>query len=275
MATNYLTSGFFASGKFDGYVGEAQLRYRSDIINVIAGGGYIESDGHDNQTISYFDPFLGSEVTLNSETSLNMYHGNGYIYTMTQFPKNMTWTLGLSYDRYNAQELKTDQFNPKFGVMYTPWEGTTVRAAAFRVFKRPFLFNQTIEPTQVAGFNQLFDDGNGTEYWRYGFGIDQKLLKNLFGGVEYSWRDLKVTYGDAYTVPGVTIWKKADWDEHLFRAYLNWAVPPYLAFSAEYQYERFDRGVDFPGTELLTKLITQRVPLAVNFFHPTGVFRAI
>jgi hypothetical protein len=41
--------------------------------------------------------------------------------------------------------------------------GTTLRAAAFRVLKRTLITDQTLEPTQVAGFNQFFDDANLTE----------------------------------------------------------------------------------------------------------------
>ena len=52
----------------------------------------------------------------------------------------------------------TNQFNPKFGAMWNPFPATTVRAAAFRVLKRRLITNQTLEPTQVAGFNQFYDD---------------------------------------------------------------------------------------------------------------------
>jgi hypothetical protein len=42
--------------------------------------------------------------------------------------------------------------------------------------------NQTIEPTQVAGFNQFFVDAEGTDAWRYGIAMDQKFSKDLFAG---------------------------------------------------------------------------------------------
>ena len=140
-------------------------------------------------------------------------------------------------------------------------------AAAFRVVKRFFLHNQTIEPTQVAGFNQFFDEMNGTYFWRYGFALDQKITKNLFGGAEYSWRRITTSYVD---LSGIN--EYADWKENLFRAYLNWAPHSLLALSAEYQYERLDRDVADPGLEMISKLITQRVPLAANVFHPSGIY---
>ena len=54
-------------------------------------------------------------------------------------------------------EDDTDQFNPKFGVTWNPFTNTTLRAAAFRTLKRTLITDQTLEPTQVAGFNQFFD----------------------------------------------------------------------------------------------------------------------
>ena len=42
----------------------------------------------------------------------------------------------------------------------------------------------------MAGFNQFFDDSDLTEAWCYGGAIDQKFTSSLFGGVEFSKRDL-------------------------------------------------------------------------------------
>ena len=86
----------------------------------------------------------------------------------------------------------TNQFNPKFGLVWNPFPSTTVRAAVFRVLKRTLITDQTLEPTQVAGFNQFFDDINATKSWRYGVAIDQKFSLNVYGGVEFSKRDLTV-----------------------------------------------------------------------------------
>ena len=111
----------------------------------------------------------------------------------------MTFTVGASFDFFGAAVRlfgTKDQFNPKFGITWKPIPGTTLRAAVFRTLKRTLITDQTLEPTQVAGFNQFFDDTNATEAWRYGGAIDQKFTKDLFGGVEFSKRDLKVPITD-------------------------------------------------------------------------------
>ena len=86
----------------------------------------------------------------------------------------MTFTLGASGDIFKTQNNETDsrnQFNPKFGITWNPLPDTTLRAAAFRVLKRVLITDQTLEPTQVAGFNQFYDDINSTASWRYGSAI--------------------------------------------------------------------------------------------------------
>jgi hypothetical protein len=118
----------------------------------------------------------------------------------------------------------------------------------------------------VAGFNQFFDDLNGTEMWRYGIGIDQKFSSALFGGVEFSRREMEVPFTSVLT--GEV--READWEEELARAYLYWAPLSLLALSAEYQFEQFEREPDFPGAEAILELETHRLPLGISLFHPSG-----
>ena len=44
--------------------------------------------------------------------------------------------------------------------------------------------NRTVEPTQIAGFNQFFDDINATKSTRYGAGLDWSLNPALTLGVK-------------------------------------------------------------------------------------------
>jgi len=112
-----------------------------------------------------------------STTGLVLKHGNVYAYSYINLIKNVTITAAASYDHADSEFLDNvkDQFNPKFGIVWNPFPGTTVRAAVFRTLKRTLITQQTLEPTQVAGFNQFFDDADLTEAWRYGGAIDQKF----------------------------------------------------------------------------------------------------
>jgi hypothetical protein len=122
----------------------------------------------------------------------------------------------------------------------------------------------------VAGFNQFFDDGEGAESWRYGIAVDQKFSATLYGGVEFSKREIEVPFLFFPLPPASPSVQRADWEEQLVRAYLYWTPMSWLALSAEYQYEDLERDPVFVGPELFTEIETHRLPLGINFFHPCG-----
>jgi outer membrane receptor protein involved in Fe transport len=192
---------------------------------------------------------------------------NVYAYADVNLLTNVTATLGLTFDSLSGDEdVDKDQVNPKFGITWTPFPGTTLRAAAFRVLKRTLITDQTLEPTQVAGFNQFFDDSDLTEAWRYEGAIDQKFTSSLFGGVEFSKRDLTVPNLRDLSDPLNPVNRDGDWNEYLGRAYLFWTPHPWLALRAQYTFEHFERDLIGP-----TELDTQRVPLGIGLFHPSGL----
>jgi len=60
--------------------------------------------------------------------------------------------------------------------------------------------------------------------------------------------------------------RDVDWNEYLGLAYLFWTPHPWLALRAQYIFERLKREIiEF------TELDTQRVPLGIGFFHPSGL----
>ncbi|MCA1851882.1 MAG: TonB-dependent receptor, partial [Beggiatoa sp.] len=143
---------------------ELQHLFRLRYLNLRTGTGYVGVDRKDDTTIG----FPGSEP-FRSVTDQDLQHVNAYAYADVNLLRNVTATLGLSFDSLRGDEdVDRDQVNPKFGITWTPFAGTTLHAAAFRVLKRTLITDQTLEPTQVAGFNQFFDDSDLTEAWRYG-----------------------------------------------------------------------------------------------------------
>jgi hypothetical protein len=154
------------------------------------------------------------------------------------------------------------------GITWNPFVDTTVRGAVLRTLKRTLITDQTLEPTQVAGFNQFFDDFNATQAWRYGLAVDQKVFRNLFAGVEYSTRDLRVPF-ETTTNSGDVTEKKADWNEKLLRAYVLATPANWLALTAGYEWERFKRDESFENG--VKEVETHRLPLGINFFHSSGL----
>ena len=240
------------------YTGEIQHLYRGRIFNIRSGLGFVDVNAKIETTVGSPPP----DPPFRLVESDDIQHANVYAYADINILKNLTTTIGASYDSVSGDSDK-DQVNPKLGVTWNPLPTTTLRAAVFRVLKRTLVTNQTIEPTQVAGFNQFFDDANLTEAWRAGGGIDHKFTSSIFGGLEFSSRRLDVP---AFDLLGSRI--EAKWKEYLARNYLFWTPQPWLAARVEYAFERQDRDSRFSA--LARKLKTHRVPLGISFFHPSG-----
>jgi tetratricopeptide (TPR) repeat protein len=253
---------------------EFQHLFRSRYVNLTSGVGYAKINGDINVNLSLGPPF-GPLTLLKQKLNADHRMVNVYTYAHINLLKNLTLTWGASGVFLHgspdviANDGDVQQFNPKVGIMWEPIAGTTVRAAAFRNLKRTLVTNQTLEPTQVAGFNQFYDEFNATDSWRYGAAIDQKFTKNIFAGVEGSHRDREVPIIDVPpTGSPNTRWKSGK--EDLARTYLFWTPHKWFGLRAEYQFERFkNEEVSIPTFEPLA-VYTHRVPLGVSFFHPSG-----
>ncbi|MBA3570905.1 MAG: TonB-dependent receptor, partial [Pyrinomonadaceae bacterium] len=247
---------------------ELQHLFHSRYLNLQTGAGYFGSDRKDDVTFGFPGP---DPIEAQSVTDKDLQHINAYAYAYVNLLKNVSATLGLSFDSLSGDEdIDKDQVNPKFGVTWTPFAGTTLRAALFRALKRRLINDQTLEPTQVAGFNQLFDDPDRTEAWRYGGAIDQKLTSSLFGGVELSKRDLTVPFVFVdVSDPFNLVNRDVDWNEYLGLAYLFWTPHPRLALRADYRFERFDRDERFAAG--VRELDTHRVLIGMSLFDPSGL----
>ncbi len=255
---------------------ELQHLFRSDSFKTVIGAGYFTVDHTENELDVLLLPLDPTDpaspvvpMEFPSTVDRDMDHRDIYGYAYINVPKNVTFTIGGSHDSVKGGTQDKDQFNPKFGITWNPVPDTTIRAAYFRVLKRTLITNQTLEPTQVAGFNQFFDDLDGTDAWSRGIAVDQKFSRKIYGGAEYSSRDLEFPEEFQDFTTGVTEIRKVDWKEQQARAYLYWTPHNWWAFSAEYLYEKFDRGEEFAvGPKILE---TNRVPLGINFYHPSGI----
>jgi tetratricopeptide (TPR) repeat protein len=240
------------------YGAELQYLLRKEKLNLIAGTGYFSIDRSITTAIDF--PPLISDTT-----EYRISHANAYLYSNISYPKNVTFTFGLSADQFKNQGFDKDQFNPKLGFIWTPSASTSIRAALFRTLKRVLQTNQTLEPTHVAGFNQFYEDAEGTEAWAYGVGADQKFSKDIHGGLEYLLRNLAVPISSFTGAVEIV-----DWTERSGRAYLYWTPRKWVSLSAEYLYERFTEATEPVPPPLAELIKTHRFPFGIRFYHPSG-----
>jgi tetratricopeptide (TPR) repeat protein len=267
----------------DGSTTEIQYLYHGAFFRLISGAGYYNADGRQpsNVTTTFEPPILPpSNVVSNRDLKQNQ--KNAYSYANIPIGDTVLVTAGTSYDDLSMDQtsentangvplpttkshLGAKKLNPKLGLTWQATKTTTLRAAAFRTITRSLSSSQTIEPTQVAGFNQFYDDPFGTEAKVYGLAADQVFSADLSGGAEYRWRNTQVPLIDGNP-------DEVNWDEQFGRAYLYWTPSQRVAASVEYQYEDFKREQAFTGEFQANRVQTQRVPLTVNYFHPSGFF---
>ena len=142
---------------------------------------------------------------------------------------------------------------------------TTLRAAGSRRLKRTLVTDQTLEPTQVAGFNQFFDDADVTEAGVRGRPSTRSSARRL-RGLEYSQtrphvppvrpRRRRVTVEGGRERRG---WPGPTCSRRRTVAGLRRAVPLRAASSGPRARRRVPRAQDASGAAL-----------GVGFFHPSG-----
>lgn len=278
-----------------GHQSEIQYLYHpGDKFDITAGFGYLSFKNSVKSFIindNFINPPFANAFIDSSQTESRTNHFNGYIYSKQYLLKGLTTIIGLSFDSLTNDLISFDSFsnvedsqppsipklidrqqlNPKFGIIWNPIKNLTLRGAAFRTLKRQLAANQTIEPTQVAGFNQFFDDNNGTTAWRYAFGLDYNLIKTVFLGGEISWRDTK----QPFLTNGDLIQQKRNESSHL--AYLYWTPTDWMSLRTEYRFDKISRDyiADEGSQDFPRSVATHQVPIAINLFHSNGLFAKI
>ncbi|MCI0410805.1 MAG: TonB-dependent receptor, partial [Acidobacteria bacterium] len=223
---------------------------------------------------------------------------NGYAYLKIRDLGPVEVTAGASVDSVDAPsglippensaiipaeiEFSETKFNPKLGVSVYLKSKTTLRAAGYYRLSPSLGRIQSLEPTQIAGFNQLFDEPGGTRSLSYGIGVDQTFNAYLFGGVSALRRDLNIpsaycTTGNDFTacagqVADVIVHQDSTND--YLSAYFNAALGKYVAAGIEYAQEEYDFELAFTSSPLPFKDSIEREKLRpqVRLFFPSGFF---
>ena len=187
------------------YTAEAQQIFQSERHSTVLGGRW---QGGDFDTRSVLTPlfFIGAFAAGNppQQFGTDFERINFYGYHSWRLFQPLTLVGGVSYDRLrypenfrfapvSPNERTTDKVSPKAGLVWTPADSTTVRAAWTRSLGG-VSFDQSfrLEPTQVAGINQAFrsiiPDGvaaaqSAARFETWGVALEQKLPTRTYLGV--------------------------------------------------------------------------------------------
>ncbi|MDD5580724.1 MAG: tetratricopeptide repeat protein [Methylobacter sp.] len=261
----------FTQTKFQGTQAELQHLFRLDSFEATTGFGY------QNLGYSILTELLRNNIVINpnfQRPKTNYY--NAYLYSKQFISPYLTTTLGVSFDSYDDGLSDKSLFNPKLGVIGNPINNLILRAAWFRTITRSLTINQSIEPTQVAGFNQFIDDFNGASAWEYAFGLDYNPVKNIFIGGEATWRNISQTTLIVNNSVSSTI--KAGRDEYSHLAYFYWILSDWATLRSEYRIgeNKIDSSIASLDTNTTPqRLLTHQTPISMSFFHPSGFFTKI
>jgi Tfp pilus assembly protein PilF len=256
------------------YQPEAQYLYEGNGYNVTAGGAYARVDQKftTQTTTTFTPPVFPPPPGSSTEDKPTIKDARGYVYSNLETFDQVTWTVGMSYQDYDEDAFQKKRINPKLGVQWDVTDSLRLRGAYFEVIKPALASDRTLEPTQVAGFNQFFDDANGTKSTRYGGALDWRATQTVYTGAELTRR--KIETPEFYQ--GTDGFEAAfdNQDEWYHRAYAYWTPAARWGLSAEAIYDKYesDQPINF---EQPLKVKTISFPVGVNYFHPSGVFGGV
>jgi outer membrane receptor protein involved in Fe transport len=224
------------------------------------------------------NPILDNEVEQDNDRL--------YIYTYFSLNDNVDLTLGGSYLRFKetqapkitlpngfevnppSTETKENQFNPKLGIIWNASPVTTLRLSAFRN-ARGSTELETLEPTQIAGFNQVFDDFSSkviVDSKRYGLAIDQTITPKLFVGASISHANLTSSALSIDDATSTVSTKLFDTKRNFLEAYAYYFPSDKFNIKLDLDYEDYSEPRDAIGPNILS-LETLRLPIGIKFRH--------
>jgi tetratricopeptide (TPR) repeat protein len=232
---------------------ESRMLMQFGLVHVDAGLGYLRGRQQSQ--------FVG-EPADNGRSS----HRNAYVYLGVPLSQKAHITVGTSLDRLTNLDFSRRQLSPKLGATWSPAQTLTLRLAGFKTLKRPFLTQQTLEPTSVAGFNQFFDDINGTKTKVWGFGIDKSFRNTVFLGAEFLQRRLS-------EIPlGV---EQTSIDERFATAYVYTVIGSRWSLGTKYENEHLSNQRGEFRPYLFAYYRTHKFPIEARYFNPGGLFARV
>jgi hypothetical protein len=248
---------------------ESQMIARMSQFTANLGVSVYKSD----ELISLFDSVEPCEEDCSSlaRSSFNKEGGSAYSYASFR-PVHWAWlTLGASGETYDEPGRNLARLLPKVGANIQVTWRLQLRGAIFETIRRGATVDQTLEPTQIAGFNQHEDEFPGTHARTMALAADLRLSERTAVGLEWRRRDASPPFfflGDEEKDLESNL---ADREDNSAGMYLNWMPTDRISFTARRERESF-RQKDRDATGLPVEIDTSSLPLSLRYFRPGGWF---
>jgi hypothetical protein len=237
--------------------GELQHLVRGERWSLVSGISYLRGSS--------------SEDVFGDVTDAKPSHLTIYSYWTDALVANRLYVIGgASYDHLQTREAGDQkQLNPKLGVLWRPAGETTVRATVFRALKRKVNADSTLEPTQIAGFDQFYDDVNGTESHGVAVSADGRPLRALRVGVAASRRTTNSPFTNSDGSIGFNGGKEQE-----AGVYAHWTFGQSAVLSTRARYSRWDRPAA-TTEEGFAVAETVELPITLKTFGPAGLWTSL
>lgn len=244
---------------------ELQGQFSNSWGHLIAGVDWSESAAtimlRSETSDPFLQPLLGSPEVSN-ETD---HYFSGYGYWSFTPIDSLDLIAGVSF-----AELSADAFTrpisgwyPKLAAVYRLNTDVELRAGYFQSLKRPSALEQTLEPTQLGGFNQLNDETDGIESSQYSGGIDIYAGRGHQFGAEASLHKSKIPFAQQSIF-------SADADTTQAQVYWSWATKPW-SISVKYQYEKSEfNNTNDTASDIPSPLKSYRIPARIQWQSEKG-----
>lgn len=270
-----------------------------------------------DDTSIYEGFFPNPPVVADQSFTLNNYQLSLYGYHTWQVADALAVTAGLDYDwlyqpanpsttPFTEQEKTTVLVSPKAGIVWTPADKTTVRAAFTRSLSGlGDSSGYRLEPTEVAGFNQAFRslipesvvaDTSGSQFNVYDLALEQKFdtgtYAALSGQLMYSkLNDVQGNYvfynqsTNSFSIYPVGFQQTLNYREESVMASVDQLLGKQWTAGANYEVSQARLDINYPGTasaagnidqsfqpyQSLTSTL-QTVNLHANWNNSSGLF---
>jgi tetratricopeptide (TPR) repeat protein len=248
---------------------EAQYLWRSDGLRLTAGAGH-----HRDEQRYRFGPGEHVFGTLPANVvEITARTRSAYVYGQRQLGPDLLLEAGLAADDQDYGGFTQRFLSPKLGLRWQAVPGGVFSFAASRGLNRFFLGGAGLEPTQVAGFQQVYNDGPGVRADRLGLGWTQRLAGGWEWGAQVSGRELRLPLL-GFIEPF------ENWREREARFWLSRVLPRETlanllpgwegALTLAYDGQDYTRHGLFFGVEQIRDYRPQHLRLGGRLFHAGG-----